>query len=268
MTNAEEVTRVPSGLLNKPKVFDGMANITHWLARMHDFVTMMQPNATDAQLIGTLMTYLDGPAYMFVHELRGEGAKINMTTNEFSEKLKAEFTTHDDQYMAERELVNLVHSPGKYKLAHYQTELRELFQRIPDVSAAEKHRWFLAGLDEKLCTEVDTQVPKTYEDAITVAIRCNTTYATGISIKGTAHKPAQTQRDPNAMDIDAFEQRKVQWSDEQVDQYKRGLCFCCSKKGHRSHDCLDRPKRTGRLNRMMINNVEMNDSRTDSEKGF
>ncbi|KAJ2354370.1 hypothetical protein GGF43_003266, partial [Coemansia sp. RSA 2618] len=149
-----------------PKVFDGMANVTHWLARMHDFVMVMQPNVMDAQLIGTLMTYLDSPAYTFAHKLRGEGAKINMTANEFSEKLKAEFTTHDDQYMAERELVNLVHSPGKYKLVCYQTKLRELFQCIPDISAAKKCHWFLAGLDEKLCSKVDMQVPKMYEDAI------------------------------------------------------------------------------------------------------
>ena len=48
-----------------------------------------------------------------------------------------------------------------------------------------------------------------------------------------------TQKDPNAMDIDAMS------IEEQNELMKKGACFRCKKTGHLSKDCLTRNKVTG-----------------------
>ncbi|KDR77548.1 hypothetical protein GALMADRAFT_23199, partial [Galerina marginata CBS 339.88] len=86
------------------------------------------------------------------------------------------------------------------------------------------------------------KVPTTFEDWVDRATQYNANYRMAMAFMGrpTAHpnggrnwnsSAPRTQRDPNAMQIDAMS------PEVRADHIRRGACFNCHKHGHLSRDC-------------------------------
>ncbi|PIA12694.1 hypothetical protein COEREDRAFT_12358, partial [Coemansia reversa NRRL 1564] len=94
-------------------------------------------------------------------------------------------------------------------------------------------------------------------------------YVRDIMIRGSASKIQQVTCNENAMDIDAFEQRR-QWTPMQKEQLERGLCFYCNEKGHiaRNRPRKQCGKRYSRKSCSQINNVDVEDEEKASDEDF
>ncbi|PIA12977.1 hypothetical protein COEREDRAFT_11917, partial [Coemansia reversa NRRL 1564] len=225
-----------SNWISKPKPFNGKGNILLWIMQMGNFLSATRPEATDSEITLAISTNLEGHASDYAISLRDEDMKLNMSSGELLGKLRALFSNYDDQYLAENELYALVRNRYKGSLSEYIRDIQNLFQRIGGLPDKAKRIFFMMGLPEKLKKEVDTMNPRMYEEAQSVARRRDVDYARDIMIRGSASKIQQVMCNENAMDIDAFEQRR-QWTPMQKEQLEHSLCFYCNEKGHIVRNC-------------------------------
>ncbi|KDR74279.1 hypothetical protein GALMADRAFT_71012, partial [Galerina marginata CBS 339.88] len=93
------------------------------------------------------------------------------------------------------------------------------------------------------------KVPTTFEDWVDRATQYDANYRMAMAFMGrpTAHpnggrnwnsSAPRTQRDPNAMQIDAMS------PEVRADHIRRGACFNCHKHGHLSRDCPEKKSRS------------------------
>lgn len=261
---AAAVAARPTELRIATLTFDGARDqSTRWLLSTIAYLDINAAiyNTDTAKIIFALSLMKEGPAAVWAEELLGHaqiivnGARTGYGTwAAFMTAFRDNFDPIDQAGSSLTKLMNLRQEPDQ--LTEYIAEFKQLSYKAGITEDVAKIQFFLDGLPMKLLYayhNTATALPTAFDAVVTrvVILEGQRLRMKGMNERlfkkkgqepkkksyGSSRYTPNYKTDPNAMDVDRLS------NEERTDHMKKGLCFNCSKSGHRSHACPT--KKTG-----------------------
>lgn len=249
--------------INKPTPFTGnRTRVRGFLQQCHGYLHLNKPIfTTDEAKIAFILSFLtDGEALKWRETylsglMTDDGEFTYPTFKAFITLFSAYFRPINEAQTANNQLATL--RQGKRTVEEYVAEFRLLITQAgmtSNTSSDHTHliNYFRRGLNPAIAKKIalaDT-VPATIDGWADRAIQYDTNYRLTMAMFGNGNNERSyggygsgrgninTNRDPNAMDVDAMTTEK------RTMLMKQGLCFKCEGKGHLARDCKGKKKET------------------------